>query len=205
MRKHIFRFAPAFLFVAALAACDGPTGPGETADPGSLGFSYAGAVSGTFGVEGAPRLDARGRPSFGAWAVAGPSVRFPEEKLTVVGLRGENERDAVLFAVSVPRLSAPGTVAIDRNCAGPECASALLLFGSDDPRTPHAGVERTCEILSGTLTVTSISEGRVTGTFSGRGHCVADVQRDPFLPFTISDGSFDAAITRTFRSGVNVI
>ncbi len=203
--KHILKFVCIPLLPAVLAACDGPTGAGETVDPGALRFTYAGSVSGTFGVEGAPLLDARGRAAPGAWAVAGPSARFPEEKLTVVGYRGGAGGDAVLFAISMPRLSAPGTVTIDRDCAGQQCASALLLFGSDEPHRPHAGVERTCEVLSGTVTVTSITAERVAGTFSGRGHCVGDVQRDPFLPFTLSEGSFDAAITQTFRSGVNVI
>jgi hypothetical protein len=205
MMKGILKTVFIPLAAVAAAACDGgPTGPGETAAPGSLGFSYEGAVNGRFDAAGAPLLDAGGRAAFGDWAVAGASPRFPDQKLAVVGFRGQSQGEGVLFAITVPRVAPGTTVAIDRNCAEPGCASALLLFGSN-PRRPHDGVEQTCEIFKGTLTVVSLSESRVTGTFSGQGYCVADVHTDPFLPFTVTGGSFDAAVTQTFRSGVNVL
>lgn len=193
------------LAAVAAAACDGgPTGPGETTPPGSLGFSYEGAVNGRFDAAGAPLLDAGGRAAPGEWAVAGASPRFPAEKLAVAAFLGDADGEGVLFAVTVPRVAPGTTVTIDRNCAEPGCASALLLFGSN-PRRPHDDVERTCEIFKGTLTVVSLSDSRVSGTFSGQGYCVVNVQTDPFLPFTVTGGSFDAAITQTFRSGVNVL
>lgn len=197
------RAAASLLALALLAGCgDGPFVPTESIEAGSMTFDYAGAVAGGFAVDGAPEVDSRARPRPGTWAVAGTS-HFSAGKVIVTGYGTDAQGRSVLMAFSAPRVTGPATIAIDTNCVTPECSSLLLLVGSD-PRDPHGTAELTCDMQSGTLQVTSAGADRMAGTFSGEGFCVANVRTDPFIRFTVRNGTFDVDVVEGLRIGVNV-
>jgi hypothetical protein len=192
----------ALLVLALLAGCGGDvSGVSETIEPGTMTFVYGGAVSGAFAAEGAPLVDARARPLFGTWAAAGLSP-FIGGKLVVAGFSGQRENEGVHLALSVPRVEGPATIRIDTNCLDPGCSSLYLLVGAD-PRNPHGTKDLTCDMIKGTLQITSISADRVAGTFSGEGFCVAHIRKDPFIPFTVQNGSFDVDIVEELRINSN--
>ncbi|HEY0021559.1 MAG TPA: hypothetical protein VGB24_01585 [Longimicrobium sp.] len=197
------RAAASLLALALLAGCgDAPFVPTETIEAGSMTFEYSGAVAGSFAADGAPEVDQKARPRPGTWAVAGES-HFSAEKVIITGYSSNAQGQPVLMAFSVPRVTGPATIDIDTNCVTPECSSLLLLVGSD-PRDPHGTSALTCDMQRGTLQVTSAGADRMAGTFSGEGFCVANVRTDPFIRFTVRDGTFDVDVVEGLRIGVNV-
>lgn len=199
------------LGLAALAACDGG-GTGPVVPSGSASFRFSGGLptlftGGSFSASGAPELDASGRPGVQAWAVAGshptngPLVP-PGSKLAVVAFSPRGGQGDLLV-LTLPRVSGPTSVQIDDHCAAVNCTRGLILLGVS-PHAPHDGVRGACEFSTGTVQITSVSGGRVRGTFAATGWCTVDLRTSPVYSITVPEGEFDVPISEEFRTGLQI-
>lgn len=180
---------------------------------GALSFHYTGGLPGrldgeAFAVNGAPRLDGAGRPDPAPWAAAGthptegPLVPVGS-KLAIVAFSPHGPREGDLVALTIPRVSSPTTVTVDGNCTAVGCARGLILLGVD-PRAPHQGLDGSCELVSGTVQVVSVSGGRIRGSFSATGRCTTSVQNGPYHEIDVEQGEFDVQLSEAFRSGLEI-
>ncbi|HUF25661.1 MAG TPA: hypothetical protein VMM18_01670 [Gemmatimonadaceae bacterium] len=189
----------------ALAACDAATDPRIALEPGFLQLRWSGAIEDSLEVLGSLRTDGSAvlrQP----YVAAGPHERFPGAKLTLVGFQPRGLAGGVYLALSIPDVDAGATLAIDRDCAGADCSSMLLLFGVG-PQAPLDQLapppSRTCWIESGTLSITARTGSRVTGTFTGVGACIGD-PAEPAQAFMVEQGAFSAPVSFGFRPRVSI-
>lgn len=173
------------LFLAGAIACT--TASCEDGGPlnlnGSIAFSHSGAVSGSFDATGrVPFLDVNSN----AWAAG--SRDDQNGLVAAVGLvpRASDRFDMV--ALSIPRLT-PGSSTITANCTGQQCAVASVDFSLSDS---DADFSHICLLTSGTIAISSISDNRVSGSFSGSGVCTNASNQTQ--SFTVSGGTFDVPI-----------
>ncbi len=201
------------LCCAALLSACGSDATGPVVASGALSFRYTGGLpgkldAGVFSVNGAPHLDAAGRPHPAPWAAAGthplegPLVPVGS-KFAIVAFSPLGSSEGDLVALTIPRVSAPTTVAIDANCTAVGCARGLLLLGVD-PRAPHEGLDGSCDLLAGTVQIVSVSGGRIRGSFSATGQCTTSLQNGPFHEITVQEGEFDVGVSDAFRSGLEI-
>jgi hypothetical protein len=159
--------AVASLALVVSCGSDGPNEPSGTT--GTFSFSFAGTmISGSYSASGSlPANNSTAQP----WAV---------------GVRETGENLIGVVAVS-PRTGATGRydmaiLAIDRTTAGsasidvdcdPEgtvaCSGMVLFYNLSD--TGGAG-DVLCGLEAGTITLASVTNSRVTGSFSGTGICI---------------------------------
>jgi hypothetical protein len=149
-----------------------------------VSFSYNGVVNGTFSAEGSA-LDAANGENV-PWAVGGRNNA--EANVTIAASMPTTGAMHHIATLQIPRLTS-GSSTVNVNCT-PQSTCALGLFGfnvdeSEDPQF-------LCGLESGTIILTSISEGRATGTFSGSGTCVDDALNE--TTFAVSGGQFDVAL-----------
>ena len=95
-----------------------------------------------------------------------------------------------LAAFSVPRLT-PGSETVDLvNCSSTtSCPALVVIFGVNDDTGESDYI---CGLESGTLVLSTITENRATGTFSGTGTCLDNVQTE--TAFTVTGGSFSVPV-----------
>ena len=180
----------ALLLMAALAACDNPAGSGEPATS-SVSLVYGGSnsqgtINGRYEAEGEPAFPTA--PITQTWALG---QRVSGQTLLRVGsnVARTSENTADFAWVTIPRLTV-GNVPILGTCPGEDCAGvSLALVVSTNVAVSQA--RYSCALDEGTIRVTSISDGRAKGTFSGTGSCLAAPGFQDLDQFTITDGTFD--------------
>jgi hypothetical protein len=169
----------AFVILTAVACSSDATAPLPVE---GMAFSYSGAVSGTFAASGQP--DTTGtRPWAMAHRVPGASLMF----LAAVRPRSATTHDVV--AIIVPRVT-PGMAKIENVCPPEGCADLLATFGRQNGGSDFL---QGCHITSGTVTIMTITDQRVTGTFQGTGSCFNN--EDGESTFEVTAGSFDLSLT----------
>lgn len=158
----------------------------------NLGFTYAGDRSGMYSVTGDVTLDSSRRPQFGSWAAALPQ---DAANVQIAAARAGTGRLADIFLVVLHNVSAPGTYSLSESCTGTtatSCARGLVAFGYNwDSRTPPP--EAQYDLLSGTITVTSLGADRLRGTFQVSG---PRIPASAGSPLSLADGRFDVAVVR---------
>jgi hypothetical protein len=182
MRMRIF--TPLLVIgTLSLAGCgDDATSPRQDDHVGRAAFTYASPnspVNGSFAAEGARPADVL----TGTWAAASTD----DADAYVVALRQTGEQWEQLI-VYIPGASL-GTSAIVPDCDN-SCAFVALTV-----RKSMGGVsyQYLCEVMQGTVSVTSLTDSRIKGTFSGTGIC--ESQDNPNQPsVTITGGTFDAPL-----------
>ena len=197
MRTQKLRIALplAVLFTLATACGDDSTGPDDGELPsGSLSFSYDGAVSGTFSVSGAARLDANGEPEFGTWAVGGRDAAT--NNLAIAAFRARTAPSGDLFSFFMPSVTGPGTVAIC-DFLEADCEIAAALVFDLNLETDIDVSDRFCVLNAGEIEVTTLRADRAVGSFSGMGICFTNASTSPDV-ITISSGSFNVPLTDEF-------
>ena len=176
---------PALVLALALtAACgDSPTDVTPEVGSGSLSFTYSSTnspLSGTFSAEGALPSN----PQSGVWAAGA----VEGNDAAVMGYRnaGGAESTAILDLPDVTL----GTVQVSEDCEGDGCANLAFLLEASvggDAR------EYLCAMEAGSITVATLTDSRIKGTFSGTGHCFTlDEPNDPVIEFT--NGTFDTPL-----------
>ena len=180
------RILLAALPLAALAACENPSDPGERQAEGRLAASYTGPVSGSYVAEGSPVLTSAPNTQ----TFASGSRRAADGLLEVVSYRQRGGGRFDLATVSVPG-AAVGEIAIDRGCGqdeGPAVSIALDLGQATGSVAAH-----TCHLDTGTIRVAALTAGRATGTFSGSGFCLP-AEGGVLEGFQVTSGSFDVEL-----------
>lgn len=163
-----------------LAACDSSSGTVVTP---FLTFTYSGATSGTFNAAGTPPSDESNKP----WAVG---VRdATDNTIGVLAVMPSSAGGSHLAGLTFP--DATGTVNFDIDCApGPTCASFGIIF---EITSGASTATLYCALEAGAVTVTTASEKRATGTFSGTGTCDNGTGTGQGN-ITITAGSFDVTL-----------
>lgn len=169
---------------ALLANC-GDSGPGG--DSGTFSFDYGGPISGNFHAQGAMPLFGGGdRP----WAVG---IRDDVAgTFGVAGVSPTTQGRYHLVAFSISRLT-PGTETVDVDCSGDTASqcSGLVIFFEFNENTGESTY--LCGLETGTLVLSSISDNRASGTFSGSGFCF-DPVGDQVPGFTVANGTFNVPV-----------
>ena len=168
---------------AFFAACS-DSGPGGSS--GTVSFDYTGVISGNFNASGSMPLFMNTDRS---WAVG---IRDDTQgALAIAGILPSTSPKYHFATISIPRLT-PGTETIDvANCTS-NCAALIVAFGNDDTA---GSTDYFCGLETGTVVISSITEGRATGTFSGTGSCSDSVGTQ--TQFAITNGTFNVPV----RSG----
>ena len=180
------------LSAIALAGCGDSTEP----DASTLSFSYTGA-----GAANATTFSATGEipanfavaptPGSSAWAAAGvdPSSNYS----AVLAIKPLTSTSWHLFGIGVTRKTV-GTSPIDAICddESTNCTGVFMFLGNPD----GDDFQYFCALTSGTVTITTITESRMAGTFSGTGYCEQDFVE---TPLTITNGQFNVAISSQFE------
>jgi hypothetical protein len=182
------------LLAAALAAatvsltgCRDSTGSDGTAT-GSMTFSFAGARSGTFSTNGAFRDDSRlDKNPFAAGRELLDQTSQLGGLIEVMAYAPVTESRGTWVFFLLPPVSAGQT--LDLNCVDYTtfCPSGLVVFNFDlaGPTSDSDGFR----IYSGTVKITSVSGGRLRGTFSGTAQAYDDQRQ-----ITVAGGSFDVPL-----------
>jgi hypothetical protein len=180
------------LVVGAMAvmSCSDSTSPSGAS--GAVSFSYSGAgVSGTGSYSATGALPANNAAAFGssAWA-AGENV-FSSGELDVIGVQPRTASTWDIAGLTIGR-NTVGSSSIDPNCVSSNfCTDVTIAFGSNAAEDAYSFY---CSLTSGTVTITSITDTRAAGTFSGSGTCQTSASSAE-TAFTITSGSFDVALT----------
>lgn len=180
----------ALLFcTAVVGACSDSSGPAAIAS-GTVTFGYSGAVNGNFSVTGA--INSTSNPSTTLpWAVGIRDV--PANTIGVAANRPQPNARYDIAVVQASRLDA-GTSPIDPNCdvsVDVACTGVAVIFNASDAGTSTGLL--ICGLTSGTVVVQSVTDARISGSFSGEGTCV-DETLNP-TAFTVSGGAFDVPLT----------
>jgi hypothetical protein len=168
----------------ALVASCGDSGTENNNLSGSVNFTYSGAISGSFAASGA--LPVITSLETQQWAVGARDEANGEIIVEALKPRTSTSHDvAVLF---IPRLTV-GSSSVD--CPQTTCAGGFFDF---DVNNSTGDSQQTCFLATGTLTISTITSSRVTGTFSGTGSCVDASQN--IAAFSVNSGTFDVALVQ---------
>ncbi|MBA2245430.1 MAG: hypothetical protein H0W11_10765 [Gemmatimonadetes bacterium] len=186
------------LLLLLTAGCDRSPTPPEQFDPhGTLSFTYRGAISGSYQATGELPLQTGGLPTSGTGARAVQQ----EGVLALVAFRGAAAQGD-LFSLVLGEVRGPGTLTLDplacqqQNLAG--CRLGVLSLEVDPSQLDAGGdlaaqlaqlAERTYLLLLGSVTITSLTEKRVRGTFQATGLRGGEPGVQNLI--TITDGAFD--------------
>ncbi len=155
------------MLVLGLAACgDGPNDP-KLEEDSSVSFSYHGPISGSFHAEGFPDIS---KPPLQQTYALGHRYRNPNA-IEVSGIlqRPGGMVDGV--DIRIPR-HAPGSSTIDSNACrwwDDGCPNVFLFLELRNVNGAQA--KYSCRLETGTIRLTSVSETRAEGEFSGTGQC----------------------------------
>lgn len=167
------------------AGCgDDGTGPSRTVQ-GSLTFAYAGDVQGSFDVAGSFNVPDPGNVAFAAGRLG--AIRGSARALTVLGHQPISGNDGlaneVLIAVRDPE---PGTVTCEVNEA--DCPFSAFFFSEV---AQSGATEGYYGSTGGTVTITSLENGRALGTFAFE---LVELEVTDGPALQITSGSFDVPI-----------
>ena len=179
-----------------LAAC-GSTSPDEITDTpvlGSVTFDYTGAGSTTvrpFNAVGEVSLT---NPVWSTTPMAVAQAQSGNPIFTLVlgaSPKASSVWDQILLRVT--RVTV-GTTTIKTTCIPLTiCGGTGIQFELDANHAYTTTVSAyVCGILDGSITITTISDRHVTGTFSGTGVCNAG--NNAQTPFSVANGAFDVGI-----------
>ncbi|HEU0301958.1 MAG TPA: hypothetical protein VFR37_21060 [Longimicrobium sp.] len=180
------RILLAALPLAAFAACDSLSDPGEPRAESRLAASYSGPVSGSYLAEGSPALTSAPNTQ----TFASGARRAADGLLEVVSYRQRGGGRFDLATVSVPA-AAVGTLAIDRDCGEDECPAVSIAL--DLGQATGSVAAHTCHLDAGTIRVAALAAGRASGTFAGSGFCLP-AEGGVLEGFQVTAGSFDVEL-----------
>jgi hypothetical protein len=185
------RYLKTFLVVLGVGACGDATAP---APLDGLAFSYAGGLTGTFSAGG--EFDSTGtRPWAGAWRVDGAPF------IVIAGVSPRSGTTHDVVALILPRTT-PGTSTIANVCPPDGCADFFATFGRENAGGGN-GFLHGCHIVSGSVTIATITDTRVTGSFTGTGACFSNT--DAESSFSVTGGAFDLPLMSSDMDGAGAM
>ncbi|HYC50900.1 MAG TPA: hypothetical protein VEB19_07330 [Gemmatimonadaceae bacterium] len=175
--------------LAISIGCSGGTEPGggSITTSGTVAYGFTGLGPDSWNVTGAvPANDAEQRR--GTWSAAHRDNSAAV--VTVISTRPSsalNHHDQTL--ISIPSLTT-GTHTVDITACdqiNEDCPMIELFYGHQ-----NTGVlfQNYCYVHSGSIAITSITDSRVMGTFSGTGRCYGSGGFD-MGDFVVTNGTFD--------------
>lgn len=207
------RASAALLALSLLAACDRhPAGPGVLdpalsgmpasppgrEDAGMLSFTYTGDEDGRYFALGEPEGRSGSTPVGDNFAAATHYVLGAQNRQPMGTVVTSSDRAGAgledLIHIQFPGPPRTGTYTL-ASCGrgGAFCPVINLVFGVDDRVDGGGDAARYYGFTRGSITITSVRDGRITGTFSGTA-----VQSWPYdgttRQITITDGRFDVPV-----------
>lgn len=181
------------------ASCsDGPSEPTLNA-AGTMAFSYNGGTLVTAG-------------SYSANGGLPTSQTTQATQQWAAGFRDTENNNNIGVVASVPRAnnrfdmamlvfdrSTSGSSTIDVNCPTDNCAALIVMYNISESST--ATGEVMCGLETGTMTLTTVSATRATGSFSGTGSCISLDDFTTESTFTVTNGTFDVPLISDVPGG----
>lgn len=179
--------------VAAMAgACRGHDSfrpkPETVWESGTVSFRYTGSV-GSRTIGGVYEATGSLPQPLGAhtsWAASSRS----STQVYISGYRANADGTSDEVQISYPG-SATGTIDI---CPAVTCSSVRFTMGWTNS-TMLSSSDHSCRLMSGTVTLATITAARATGTFSGTAECFSWESFDVTGSATVTEGSFTVPIT----------
>ncbi|HXG70972.1 MAG TPA: hypothetical protein VNJ04_10230 [Gemmatimonadaceae bacterium] len=171
----------------ALVACGGDTtAPDNLATSGSLSFSFSGGTAGSYSATGLPPTNGTGALGTSPWAAG---VRDDaKQAILVLGTVPKTSTTWDLAVVGITRLTV-GSNTINSSCTAALCTGVTVAFGANQASSSFTLL---CPLTTGTVTISSVSSTRATGTFSGSGSCIT--MSGSSSAFTVTGGTFDVPL-----------
>jgi len=165
--------------LSLLLGCSDSTGTSGLS--GTLEFSYSGFASGSFSATGAIPLSSQ---TSAEWAVGGRDDTNGFIVAEALVPRSGGTYDIVTVIIY---RTATGSSGIDVNC-NVDCADVLFEVSVNASGT----AQQTCALEAGTVALTSVSDSRAQGTFSGTGTCFTPAGGQSGI--SITGGTFNVAL-----------
>ncbi|HET6231376.1 MAG TPA: hypothetical protein VFE05_14985 [Longimicrobiaceae bacterium] len=192
--RRAIRAALAAAVIAVLPACDDSTGSGN-GRAGSMSFSFSGSTSGSFAADGRIPSATSSRFDYRPFAAA---VRADSLVLLLAYDHGSGTRgDLTSLFLEQPT---PGrSYSLDANAcfladpSGASCATGFFLRNTDLNQESDV-LEVPFFFTSGTVTVTSVSDTEIEGTFSGTAEADDGVPGTALQTVIVTNGRFKMPI-----------
>lgn len=194
MKRRIVGMALAA--AAALAGCNGDATSFTPIDPGSLAFSYEGARTGTYAANGSFTAN-NGNTVQALPFAAGVKLNDPVAGriFGIIAYLPVTSTTGHQVTFLLPETAAGKTLSLTETCPTPVfCPGGLLAY--DYNLAVPSQEPDTFVFTSGTLTITSLAGGRMTGTFSGVAADSAGIR-----VVNVTGGTFDVPLVDDERLG----
>ena len=181
MKPRIAAVTLALLATSLASGCEGAPGlPRASRPDGTVRFTYSGARTGTYSVAGA----ADGVSTSYAYAYPAPDPGWTIVSTTWAAQDGSS----ISLAFGFPTPSGAKTVDFDwRTCLQDmPCPGGVVFFFP-----PQTALHAAYGYARGTIRITSVSGGRMRGTFSGEGTRESGSGTEAL---TLADGVFDVPV-----------
>jgi len=171
----------------ALSACGDGTGSSGTTASGSLSFDYSGARSGSYRASGTFQRTSDSTFAKQPFAVGARGTVSGTTFVDLLSYQPVNAQTGHMVLIELPNVTAPATFSLNGSCDTDDCPLAGLVFDTD----PSASEDSSDLYFfdTGTLQVTSVSSGRIRGTFSGTATQFLGEQT-----ITVTNGTFDVPL-----------
>jgi len=192
LRHRGYLFAAA---LAGLAACgsDSPTGTNANVS-GSAAFNYTGGGGGSFSATGAVGVTTPAATLHTSqWATGWKDNT--DGSTNVAANVPTTSGKANFFGIVIGRQTV-GSSPVDVSCtsSNPACTQVFLIVNTNQQGSTF---DFLCELESGTVTITSIANDNVQGTFAGSGTCTQGVTPFGESAWTVTSGSFNVPLIAT--------
>jgi hypothetical protein len=170
--------------LALITACAESTAPSDPGGPGTVTFTYDGALisGGTFTATGPLRAtDPAERQQQMTWTTARRVVGHGAISIEAQLVTDNEKHYALIYTYPDPS----GSSRINLDCGTGPINCTHVVWSVDDRKLNV--MLQNCGLGSGTVTITQLTATRVRGTFSGTGMCFRPTQGS----FTVSSGEFD--------------
>ncbi len=178
--------------LALLSACgsDGVTNTINDAISGSLSFNYTGGGGGSYSATGAITSAALATTPYATTWAAG-FKDSTDNSTTIAANIARTATTSDLAVISV-KGQAIGTFSIDVNCVATNastCNDVLLVTGQSASGQTFSNF---CSLTAGSITISTLTSTKATGTFSGSGTCGSAVGAS--TPWVVTNGSFSVPL-----------
>ncbi len=192
MNRTLFAAAAAALLV--LPACGDSTGSGR--DSGSMSFSYSGDASGSYSASGALEVENDGDPRYRSFAAGIETFQGSTPWLQVVSGQPRGNGRGNVLVMDLPNATGVRTYDVDIDCSLNNCPDVAFILDASWNNDDDENEGRFFTMYDGTVQITSASNGRLRGTFSGFLVDFDDLLNDVSNPrqIRIQNGTFEVPV-----------
>lgn len=182
----------------ALSACGDGTGSSGGTASGSLNFDYSGARSGSYRASGTFQRTSDTTFAKQAFAVGARGTISGTTVIDLLSYQPGNAQTGNMVLIELPNATGPATFSLDASCGTDDCPLAAIIFDTD----PNASEDSSDLYFfeTGAVQVTSVSSGRIRGTFSGT---ATEFVGDQTI--TVTNGTFDVPLVSQSFLGTRAV